>query len=91
MTSSGTQAQPRPELVEGIGELARETGSTPDELAQAVEAYRELERWQLQAIDEAIAEDESGAPGVPNEHVMRWLESWGTDNELPPPQPPAKP
>jgi predicted transcriptional regulator len=87
---SGIGAQARPELVERIGELARDTGSTSDELARAVEAYRDLERWQLTAIDEAIAEDDRGDPGVPNEEVMRWLESWGTENELPPPTPPKR-
>ena len=91
MTAADRAAQARPELVERISELARDTGSSAEELAQAVEAYRELERWQLAAIDEAIAEDESGAPGISNEEVMRWLESWGTEHELPPPEPPAKP
>ena len=81
----------RPELIEKVAELLREADSSPDELAEAVEAYRDLERWQLEAIDEAIAEDDSGAPGIPHEDVVRWLESWGTDNELPSPQAPARP
>lgn len=87
---SRTTAQPKPELVDKIGELARDTGSSADELAQAVEAYRELERWQLAAIDEALAEDDDDAPGVANEEVMRWLENWGTEHELPPPEPRTK-
>ena len=88
--SGSTTVRARPELVERIAELARDTGSSPEELAQAVEAYRDQEQWQLEAIDEAIVEDESGAPGIPNEEVMRWLESWGTDHELPPPEVPAE-
>ena len=63
-------AKARPELVEKIGELARATGSSADELVRAVQAYRELERWQLEAIDEAIAEADSGVPGIPHEEVM---------------------
>ncbi|MGK6318125.1 hypothetical protein [Sphingomonas sp. DT-204] len=34
---------------------------------------------------QAIAELDAGR-FVSHEAVMRWLESWGTDNELPPPK-----
>ena len=90
MSSSAT-AQARPELVERIGDLARETGSTPDELEAAARAWAEYERWKAAMIREALEELEADVPGIPNEEVMRWLESWGTDHELPPPEPPAKP
>jgi predicted transcriptional regulator len=42
---------------------------------------------QVAHIKEALAEDEEGGPGVPHEEVMQWLESWGTDHELPRPKP----
>lgn len=77
-------ARVRPERA---GEPARDADGTPDDLALSAEAQRDLERWHLAAIDEAIAEDDSGEPGIPNEVVMRWLESWGKPDELPPPFP----
>jgi RHH-type transcriptional regulator, rel operon repressor / antitoxin RelB len=91
MSGSTTAAKPRADLVERIGDLARETGSTPEELEAAAREYAEHERWKAAMVREALDELEVGAPGVPNEEVMRWLESWGTDHELPPPEPPAKP
>lgn len=47
-----------------------------DELAQ--------QRWQ-----ETVAALKSASEGetVPAEKVHAWLESWGSDNELPPPKP----
>ncbi|MGN7613501.1 hypothetical protein ACQZV8_15620 [Magnetococcales bacterium HHB-1] len=40
--------------------------------------------WQREKIVKVLEEAKRGdtAP-VPNEVVMRWLESWGTKNELP--------
>ena len=32
-----------------------------------------------------LAELEAG-PGISNERVMEWLDSWGTENELPAPK-----
>ncbi len=81
----------KPELVEKIGELAAETGSSPEELEAAAREYAEYERWKATKVQEALDELAAGAPGIPNDEVMRWLESWGTDHELPPPEPPAKP
>jgi len=47
----------------------------------------ELNSWQIAHIREGLAEDEKGGPGVPHEEMVRWMESWGTDHELPMPQP----
>ena len=44
-----------------------------------------MNAWQAARIKEALDEARSGAPGVPHEEVVRWMESWGTDDELPPP------
>ncbi|HET6521593.1 MAG TPA: hypothetical protein VFG47_17505 [Geminicoccaceae bacterium] len=44
MSGSATAAKPRAELVERIGELAREPGSTPDELEAPARAWAEHER-----------------------------------------------
>jgi hypothetical protein len=34
-----------------------------------------------------IAEETERDGGIPLEGVIRWVESWDTDNELPPPEP----
>jgi hypothetical protein len=39
----------------------------------------------LAAVDEGVAEIKAGK-GVPYAKVRRWLLSWGSDNELPPPK-----
>ena len=85
MSGGATAAKTRPELVERIGDLARETGSSPEELEAAAREYAEYERWKAAKVREALDELNAGAPGVPNEEVVRWLESWSTDHELPPP------
>ena len=41
--------------------------------------------WEHQRIRAGLAELEAGN-GVSNERVMEWLDSWGTDNELPAPK-----
>ena len=34
-----------------------------------------------------IADETLRNGGIPLEDVIRWVESWGTENELPPPEP----
>ena len=51
----------------------------------------QLSVWQLAQIKEGLAEDEQGVPGVRHEEVVRWMRSWGTDHELPMPEPPTGP
>jgi len=53
---------------------------------EAIEAHLAERRAYLAAIDEAVREADEGV-FVSGEAVMRWLDSWGTDNELPPPEP----
>jgi len=43
------------------------------------------EEWAHQEIEAGFAEEEAGET-VPHEKVVEWLRSWGTENELPPPQ-----
>jgi predicted transcriptional regulator len=68
MTKSS--AAVRPELVEKIGELARETGCTPDELEAAAREYAEYARWKEAKIQEALDELEAGGPTYSHEEVM---------------------
>ena len=39
----------------------------------------------IEAVKEGIAAVEAGQT-IPYEDVRKWLLSWGTDNELPPPE-----
>ena len=43
------------------------------------------EEWACAEIRKGIAEAEAGNT-VSHEKVIDWLRSWGTENELPPPQ-----
>lgn len=53
---------------------------------RAAEEEREREARMLAGVDEAIAQLDAGL-GIPGEEIEAWVESWDTDNELPPPQP----
>lgn len=50
------------------------------------EALRRLHDWQDTETRRAIAEADAGAPFIQHERVAAWLRSWGTENELPPPE-----
>ena len=77
-----------PEVRDKLDALARDTKRSKAYLAsEAIESFVNLNAWQVAHIKEALAEDEEGGPGVPHEEVMEWLASWGTDHELPRPEP----
>ena len=50
-----------------------------------VEMDEEERAAYLAAADEGIAEADAGKL-IPYERIRRWLLSWGTDSELPPPK-----
>jgi predicted transcriptional regulator len=71
-------------VFDGLESLAKQTGRDIDDLANEVfAAYLEFQRREISAIAEANADVDG--PWVANQYVMRWLESWETPNELPPP------
>jgi predicted transcriptional regulator len=77
-----------PELVGKLEALARDTKRSKSYLAsEAIASYVDLHAWQVAHIKEALEEAKSGAPGVPHKEVVKWLESWGADRELPMPTP----
>ncbi len=78
----------KPEVSEKLEALARDTKRSKAYLAgEAIAAYVDLNAWQAAHIKEALEEDELGVPGVPHEEVVAWVESWGTEHELPRPTP----
>lgn len=77
-----------PELDEKLEALARERKRSKSDLAsEAIAAFVDVEAWQVARIKESLAEAKSGAPGVLHEDVVRWVESWDSEHELPRPQP----
>lgn len=55
--------------------------------AMAIENQLEAEKLEIAATKQVIARVRAGEPTVPHEDVMRWIKSWGTADELPPPKP----
>jgi predicted transcriptional regulator len=55
-------------------------------VAHAIESLFEIERQEIALTRQALARSKAGAPMIAHEDVIRWLESWGTPNELPPPK-----
>jgi predicted transcriptional regulator len=53
--------------------------------AEVITTYVAPDSWEHQHIRAGLAELEDGK-GVSNDRVMEWLESWGTENELPAPK-----
>ncbi len=55
-------------------------------MGKAVEQYIENESWQIKAVEKTLKKVKSGnAKFASNDSVSKWLESWGTENELEPP------
>jgi RHH-type transcriptional regulator, rel operon repressor / antitoxin RelB len=54
--------------------------------AIAIENYLEIEAREIEKTKRALARAKAGGPFVAHEDVMRWMESWGTEKELPRPK-----
>lgn len=88
MAKSTMTVRLTPELSEKLDALARDTKRSKSDLAsEAIASYVDVNAWQVSRIKAALEEARSGAPGIPHEEVVRWTESWGTEDELPRPKP----
>lgn len=77
-----------PETKRELEEYARATKrSSAFIVKEAVEAHLAERRAYLAAIDEAIKEADETGEFVSWDSVKTWLDSWGTDKPLPPPEP----
>ena len=56
-----------------------------DVAAEVISIFFATDSWEHKHIRAGLAEMEAGE-GVSNERVMEWLDSWGTENELPAPK-----
>jgi predicted transcriptional regulator len=76
-----------PKLRHRLEEAPREHGVSVEEMAvQAIETFLDNRDYKRREIAAAIAEADKGI-FISSEAVERWMASWGTDNELPPPEP----
>lgn len=75
------------EVRDELEEEARRRHLSADEIAnEAIRAYLDHQASKREAIREAIAEADKGV-FISSEAMHRWIESWDTENELPPPEP----
>jgi predicted transcriptional regulator len=73
------------EVNDRLEQLAEATARSKSWLAaEAIGAFVTAESQFLDAVEDGRMAARAGQT-VSHEHVKRWLESWGTDNELPPP------
>jgi predicted transcriptional regulator len=78
----------RPAVKAKLRAIAESTQRSESFLAkEAIEAYVEVNDWQVALIKERLAEAKTGTPGIPLEKVEAWVRSWGTKRELPKPKP----
>lgn len=74
------------EIEARLERLAKTTSLSKSRLAKdAIVAYLDEQEHQLEQIREGLADAEAGRV-VSHEEVARWLDSWGTEDELPPPK-----
>ncbi|WEX08158.1 hypothetical protein [Chelativorans sp. AA-79] len=82
-----------PKTREDLEREARLQETSEAELVErAVRMYLEFQEHDRQIMRERVAEADKGI-FVSEEAMHRWVGSWGTENELPPPEPdifPAK-
>lgn len=61
------------------------TGELALQSSHAEPAEADYEAWAYAEIAAGLADAEAGRI-IPHEKVAEWLQSWGKENELPPPQ-----
>jgi predicted transcriptional regulator len=57
---------------------------------QALDAFLEVHDWQVAHIAAAKAEADAGGPFIAHEDMVRWIDSLGSQSELPAPAPTIK-
>jgi len=70
-----------------LAKLAKSTGRSRSFLtAEAIAEYLDTNEWQVAGIKAALTSAEQEGT-IAHEDVERWINSWGTRSELPPPKP----
>ena len=87
MTSHSLSVILSSEIRERLDAVAEsEDRSASDIASSVIEAFLDARDARDEAIREAVAEADKGI-FISSEAMDRWMESWGTDNELPAPEP----
>lgn len=69
-----------------LAALARDRQQPVSDLAaEVITTFLSPDSWEHQHIQAGLAELDAGH-SVSNERVGEWLDGWGTESELPPPQ-----
>ena len=68
-------------------EAKRHNRSKSSLAAIAIENFLDIQEMEKRRVKQTLARVKAGEPTIPHEDVMRWIKSWGTPNELPPPRP----
>jgi predicted transcriptional regulator len=77
-----------PAINKKLDALARDTKRSKSYLAsEAIASFVDLNAWQVAHIKEALDDVRAGSPGASHQEVVDWMESWGTNHELPRPVP----
>lgn len=75
------------ELKKKLDDEARSQNVSSENVAErAIKRYLEIREHERAILRERIAEADKGI-FISEEAMNRWIDSWGTDNELPPPEP----
>lgn len=76
------------EIRRGLEQLSEQTGRPLSELvSDALAEFLAYVQAENAATEAALAEIDAGTPLIPHDAVVVWIESLGTDHELPPPAP----
>jgi predicted transcriptional regulator len=77
----------KPELRVRLSEEARLADRSASQLAnEAIEAYLAARADKREQLEAAMVEADKGA-FISSEAIHRWMKSWDTDTEPPPPEP----
>ena len=86
MTKTMISARVDLELNEKLEALAVSTQRSKAFLiTEALEALLDKQAWLEERIAEAVKRADESDERISNKSMMAWLDSWGTDNPLPPP------
>jgi RHH-type transcriptional regulator, rel operon repressor / antitoxin RelB len=91
MTKTMISARVDVELNEKLEALAASTQRSKAFLiTEALEALIDKQSWLDERIAEAVKRADESDDRISNESMMAWLDSWGTDSPLTPPEPDIK-
>jgi RHH-type rel operon transcriptional repressor/antitoxin RelB len=81
MTSTTFTVRVEPEVKKRLEKLAKSTGRSRSFLAaEALNAYLDVNEWQVAGVRRAMASLDRG-DGVPHQEVKDWVNSWGSKRE----------